>query len=67
MSAWQPFISSAPLLSAPLLSAPEDPNQGLGYAALILVGAVMVISLLVTLIALVLHNFREEEWRRHSH
>ncbi|HEV7935938.1 MAG TPA: hypothetical protein VGP70_26950 [Actinomadura sp.] len=62
MSAWQPFISSAPLLSAP-----KDPNQGLGYAALILVGAVMVISLLVTLIALVLHNFREEEWRRHSH
>jgi hypothetical protein len=57
MSAWQSFISSAPV----------DQNQGLGYVALILVGAVMVVSLLVTLITLVLHNFREEEWRRRSH
>ncbi|MCW2901627.1 MAG: hypothetical protein JWO67_3892 [Streptosporangiaceae bacterium] len=57
MLAWQLFNSAAP----------PDPNQGLGYAALIVVGVVMVVSLLVTLIALVLHNVREEEWRRHSH
>jgi CHASE1-domain containing sensor protein len=49
------------------LSAPPDPNQGLGYVALMLVGVAVVVSLLVTLIALVLHNLHEEEWRRRTH
>ncbi|MBC6457546.1 hypothetical protein [Actinomadura sp. HBU206391] len=49
------------------LSAPPDPNHGLGYAALMFVGLAVVIALLVTLIALVLHNLREEERRRHTH
>jgi CHASE1-domain containing sensor protein len=49
------------------LSAPPDPNQELGYVALMLVGVAVVITLLVTLIALVLHNLHEEERRRHIH
>jgi hypothetical protein len=48
-------------------AAPSDPNQQLGYVALMAVGVVIVTSLLVTLIALVLHNLHEEERRRHIH
>ncbi|GAA2075205.1 hypothetical protein GCM10009780_09220 [Actinomadura alba] len=49
------------------LSAPPDPNQELGYVALMIVGVAVVTALLVTLIALVLHNLHEEERRRRSH
>jgi hypothetical protein len=57
MWAWQPLD----------LSAPPDPNQGLGYVALMIVGVAVVTALLVTLIALVLHNLHEEERRRRTH
>jgi hypothetical protein len=49
------------------LSAPPNPNHALGYVALMLVGAAVVTALLVTLIALVLHNLHEEERQRHTH
>ena len=48
------------------VSAPPNPNHVLGYAALIAVGMGVVITLLVTLITLVLHNLHEEERRRHT-
>jgi hypothetical protein len=57
MWAWQPLD----------LSAPPDPNHGLGYVALMIVGVAVVTALLVTLIALVLHNLHEEERRRRTH
>jgi hypothetical protein len=54
---------------AVLLELPRPPNlhQGLGYAALVVVGVFIVAALLVTLISLVVHYLREEDEQRHRH
>jgi hypothetical protein len=57
------------MLASRLLEVPRPPNleQGLGYAALIVVGVIIVTALLVTLISVVLHYLHEEDERRHRH